>query len=66
MSADAVHTMFEEACLRLFALHADGYKRPKPTVRAAIFTTKMVVVSAHGSSEHRLPNRRQVAREFFH
>ena len=34
MSADAVHTMFEEACLRLFALHADGYKRPKPTVRS--------------------------------
>lgn len=35
MSADAVHTMFEEACLRLFALHADGYRRPKPTVRSA-------------------------------
>lgn len=32
MNAEAVHTMFEEACLRLFALHADGYKRPKPAV----------------------------------
>ena len=33
MNADTAHTMFEEACLRLFALHADGYKRPKPTAR---------------------------------
>lgn len=34
MATDAVQTMFEEACLRLFALHADGYKRPKPAVRS--------------------------------
>ena len=34
MSTDAAQTMFEEACRRLFALHADGYKRPKPTVRS--------------------------------
>ena len=34
MTTDAVQTMFEEACLRLFALHADGYKRPKPAVRS--------------------------------
>ena len=34
MTTDAVQTMFEEACLRLFALHADGYKRPKPSVRS--------------------------------
>ncbi|MEM7287475.1 MAG: hypothetical protein AAF480_14080 [Actinomycetota bacterium] len=33
MTTDAAHTLFEDACRRLFALHADGYKRPKPTVR---------------------------------
>lgn len=33
MANDAVQTMFEEACKRLFALHADGFKRARPTVR---------------------------------
>ena len=50
MSADAVHTMFEEACLRLFALHADGYRRPKPTVRAA---TSRPTVTPRVRSTHR-------------
>ncbi len=42
MSADAVHTMFEDACLRLFALHADGYKRPKPRVKTSATTRPAV------------------------
>ncbi len=33
MNADEVQQMFEEACKRLFALHADGYKRPRPPLR---------------------------------
>ena len=33
MNADDAQQMFEEACKRLFALHADGYKRPRPTRR---------------------------------
>ena len=28
--------MFEAACLRLFALHAGGYKRPRSTSRRAV------------------------------
>lgn len=44
MNADTAQTMFEDACLRLFALHANGYRRPKPSLRVA--TTRPAVTTS--------------------
>ncbi len=35
MNADEAQQMFEQACKRLFALHADGYKRPRQSRKSA-------------------------------
>jgi hypothetical protein len=54
---DAVQTMFEDACRRLFALHADGFKRPRPTVRP-IGTTTVASQAAERTERPRVPERR--------
>lgn len=33
MASEHVQSVFEDACDRLFALHADGFERPRPALQ---------------------------------
>ena len=56
MTTDADQSMFEQACIRLFDLHADGFERPRPAVRP-IGTRAAAAERAERTERRRLAGR---------